>query len=115
MVRAIVLIGVCSWSAGCASTCTRAHLRVSGGVVWAATNSATEPHRLWRVPCSGRVDALHVACDRGRCAVQFAQGGRRWRGAFDARTLAHDPLVALEAEPPQVSEYGQITPPTRPP
>lgn len=86
-------------------------LRVSGGALWAASNSATEPHRVWRLPSRGRVDALRVETGGGRCSVRFHQGGRVWQGAFDQRTLAHGPLVASDAPAgTEVSTYGQISP-----
>ncbi len=100
MVR-LFFFSVIAWfiCSGCGATrCSRLNLRVNGGSVWAASNGATEPRRVWPAPAVGQVEALTVASSARGYLVEFIQGGRLWRGALDANRLPRGPLTAIEDE-----------------
>jgi hypothetical protein len=87
---------VCS---GCGAVrCSQLNLRVTGGSVWAASNGATEPRRVWPAPAAGQVEGVSIASNSHGYLVEFRQGGRLWRGALDVNRLPRGPLMAIEDE-----------------
>lgn len=100
MVR-LFFFSVVAWFVfcGCGTVrCSRLNVRVNGGSVWAASNGATEPHRVWPAPAAGHVEGVSVASNARGYLVEFRQGGRLWRGALDTNRLPRGPLTAIEDE-----------------